>query len=673
MLYKKLFLFLFFIFIQIKSESEITIYATDEVFAGCEGGFYLIDLQVKFSSSFDKYYTFELELENPYELKFKCFIHYKNSSITCLGNLYSNDFDIELGEFIEFPINFPNVKGIKWDYDSFAKNIYGKGWIVDEDCFVKDNEEFSENDWGLIFNITDVYDDKCIDIENSVENKYIFKIKGNIISGELMNSILNENEEIEVLQDIWIPILIKTNRFRFRKVEDLSFAFCHFNIKLSKSNIKNEFVSECYILIPEGRLLLGNIQIRSFYDFFYIKTKNEIYLENISFVINRTLEMPYNSDSENTDNKNSSSDNPILINNNETNIEIKEKKYISVNYFILGDNEIDSEKIYCPDKPLFRISNSDKDIRLFSTGLKNYTFTLEGILFIQNKNYSQESFLYNEIVFYLQVNDILAENVGEDNTTAEAKCTIPIGSSFYKKIVIYCNANKISEESKITNDTDIELNWNVEKNRIHQDLIVKWPEESKKKKHMYSYTINGFSLVNQNFGCYENKFYFYVYIYNLNFEPDIEFEIQMKNPSEPKAICKIYDPSILKCHFPLDKKKLEKDYQIDMMTNYTYLSMDEHGNKVTFIVEDYDYDYEDFHLTLTTSCGDYLIVGLLKNAGINYVKVAIVVLCIILFVIVVIICFICYIVYKIKSRNMKGKYMKYVEEQGNNMINNNIK
>ena len=89
--------------------------------------------------------------------------------------------------------------------------------------------------------------------------------------------------------------------------------------------------------------------------------------------------MPYNSDSENTDNKNSSSDNPILINNNETNIEIKEKKYISVNYFILGDNEIDSEKIYCPDKPLFRISNSDKDIRLFSTGLKNYTFTFTQI------------------------------------------------------------------------------------------------------------------------------------------------------------------------------------------------------------------------------------------------------------------------------------------------------
>ena len=675
MFHKKLFLFLLFFFVKIKTENEITIFATNNVFAGCEEGFYLIELQVKFSSPFDNFYSFELVLENPIELKFKCFIHNKNSSISCLGNLKSNDFEVEIVEFIEFPINFPDVEGIKWDYDSFAKNIYGKGWIVEEDCLIKEIEEFTDKEWGLIFNITDIYDDKCFDIENSVENKYIFNMKGNIISGELINNILNQNEEIEILQDIWIPISIKTNKFKYKKVEDLSFAFCPFNIKLSKSNINNQFFLECQIPIPEGRLLIGNVQIKSFYDFFYIKAKEEIYLDNISFVVNRTLEVQYNSDSENSEkeNNNLSDDNPILIDQNETNSEINnEKKYVSVNYFILGENELESEKIYCPDKPLFKITDSNKDIRLFSSGLKNYTFTLQGILFIQNKNYSQASFIYNKIVFYLQIIDNLAEN--EDTQKTEAKCIIPIGSSFYKKIVIYCNANKISEESKITNDTDILLNWNLEKNRIHQDLIIKWPEETKKIKHMYSYTINGFSLVNQNHGCYQNNFYFYIYIYNLNFEPDIEFEIQMRNPTEPKAICKIYESSILKCYFHLDKKRLEKGTQIDMMTNYTYLSVDEKGNKVAFVVEDYDYDYEDFHLTLTTSCGNYLLIGLFKNAGIDYVKVAIIALCIVLFAIVVIICFICYIIYKIKTRNMKGRYMKYVEEQGmNNMDNNNIK
>ena len=104
-----------------------------------------------------------------------------------------------------------------------------------------------------------------------------------------------------------------------------------------------------------------------------------------------------------------------------------------------------------------------------------------------------------------------------------------------------------------------------------------------------------------------------------------------------------------------------------MMTNYTYNSVDEHGNKVAFVVEDYEYDYEDFHLTLKEACGDYLIVGLLKNAGIDYIKVALVVLGIILFIIIIIICFICYVVYKIKNR----KYVKFIEEVNNNIGNSN--
>ena len=665
---KNIFFLIFLFFAKIKSENEITIFATDEVIAGCEGSFYLIELQVKFSSSFDNTFSFLLELENPPELKFKCFIQYKNSSITCIGNLNSNDFDVEFGEFIEFPVSFPEVEGIKWNYDSFAKNIYGKGWIVEEDCLIKDTGDFNQSEWGLIFNITDIYDDKCVDIENSIENKYIFKMKGNFISGELMNDILKENEEIEIVQDIWLPISIKTSRIHYRKVEYLPFAFCPFKEKISKSNINNQFELECNIPIPEGRLLLGIIQIKSFYDFFYIKTKEEIFLENISFTIERTIDFQYSSDNLNAN----QTYNQTLLNyndkNNKSNL-IEEKKQITVNYFILGENELNSDKIYCPDKPLFRIMSSQKDISLFSSGLQNYTFSLQGLLFIENKNYTRISYVYNEIVFYLQIIDNLAED--EDNQKTDAKCVIPVGTPFYSKIVIYCTAKKISQESMNTNDTDILLNWNLEKNRIHQDLIIKWPTTSKKVKHMYSYTINGFSLVNQNYGCYENNFYFYIYIYNLNFEPDIEFEIQMKNPVEPKAICKIYESSILKCYFPLDKKKLEKDTRIDMMTNYTYYSEDEDGNKVAFVVEDYEFDYEDFHLTLKAACGDYLLVGLLKNAGIDYIKVAFVVLGIVLFVIVVIICFICYIVYKIKARYMKGKYMKYVEEAENH-DNNNI-
>ena len=64
---KIFFLFLLF-FAKINSENnDITIYATNEVIAGCENGYYLIELNVKFSSNFDGYYSFLLNLENPSE------------------------------------------------------------------------------------------------------------------------------------------------------------------------------------------------------------------------------------------------------------------------------------------------------------------------------------------------------------------------------------------------------------------------------------------------------------------------------------------------------------------------------------------------------------------------------------------------------------------------------
>ena len=34
----------------------------------------------------------------------------------------------------------------------------------------------------------------------------------------------------------------------------------------------------------------------------------------------------------------------------------------------------------------------------------------------------------------------------------------------------------------LTNDTDVTLNWGLEKNRLHDDIIIKWPDEKKKIK-----------------------------------------------------------------------------------------------------------------------------------------------------------------------------------------------
>ena len=365
---------------------------------------------------------------------------------------------------------------------------------------------------------------------------------------------------------------------------------------------------------------------------------------------------------ENNNNKNENDNNTIIQNIKE------EKEIISLNYFIIGSKN----KIYCPDKPIFHIKDSNNDILLFSSNNNDYTFMLKGLLTnglqeIENKYFSIIE-TYEDITFSLQIIDNLAED--EDDQRAQAICSIPSGPPFYKNITIFCNAEKISEESMKTNDTDITLNWGIEKNRIHEDIIINWPNDKKKIKHIYSYYIQGFSLVQTNYGCFNNEFYFYIYIYNLEHQTDINFEIQMKNPVEPKALCKLYESSILKCYFPLYQQKLEKFTTIDLPTNFTYYSIDEKGNKVIFEVDDYDFDYDDFHITLREDCGENFIVGALKKAGFDYFKIFLIVIGIAAFAFIVFICFICYVYYKIKYRNRKGIYVRHIEEDINTNNNN---
>ena len=524
---KIFYLFLFFAIFKPSSSNEIKVVATNKVITQCEDGLYKVEIIVNYSSPFEKYYSFILNLESPLELKLKCFISYQNSSIICLGNLNSNKFDLEIGEFIKFPKVFPKLENIVWDYDSFVKNIYEKEWIITNDCLQKSfGENLLYDNWTLVTNITSIYENKCSYSMNLAENKYNFKMKANILDGNLKNKIeSNEFQEIEFLQDIWVPILINTKLNNFRKVNDLSFAFCLVKEKIAKSNLENLIKDglnlDCHILIPERYLLIGIIQILPFYDYVYMKNKNEIISDKIYFNINRTIEQEIETQSNNNyfskknsnfkrrnDDKNNISPSTQLddsTNNNKTkqNNEIddknstltpKEKNLISINYFLIGN---ENNKIYCPDKPIFAIRDSNKNIQLLKSDTSNYTIGLRGILInglqeVDNKYVSLKE-LYNDISFSLQVIDNLAEN--EDNQKAELQCTIPIGSPFYKIIVIICNGNKISEESMFTKDTDILLNWGIEKNRFHEDIIIKWNDTKRKNKHIYSYNIQGFSIV----------------------------------------------------------------------------------------------------------------------------------------------------------------------------------
>ena len=206
---KIFYLYLFFFIIKSSLCNEIKVVATNKVITQCQNGLYKVEIIVNYSSPFDKYYSFILNLESPLELKLKCFISYQNSSIICFGNLNSNKFDLEIGEFIKFPKVFPKLENIVWDYDSFVKNIYEKEWIITNDCLQKSfGDNFLNENWTLVTNITSIYENKCSYSVNPAENKYNFKMKANILDGNLKNKIeSSELQEIEFLQDIWVPIL----------------------------------------------------------------------------------------------------------------------------------------------------------------------------------------------------------------------------------------------------------------------------------------------------------------------------------------------------------------------------------------------------------------------------------------------------------------------------------
>ena len=717
------YLIIFLLFENISS-SLIRITATNDVKSYCNDGLYIIDMKVIFSSPFDEHYSFSLNIENPKEIKFKCFLTFKNSTIHCIANLNSNQIKVERTEIIKLPRIFPIIKGFIWDYDSFVKNIYEKDLILEYNCkqknLINSLDTISNDEWGFIFNISSIYNNKCTYSNDVEENKYVFNMKLKLLDGFLKKDLINvyiDFLEYELLEELWIPLEIADNiNGNFAKDNDFSFAFCNMEEKITNTNKKkilNEGIDlECYIPVQQEQLVTGIIKIKSFFDNIYIKSnkddvkdRNQILGVNLFFYINRTIEQVDNiKDNEtsisneqkrllrkndeipgnNTEtidinhNKNSTIENIekgtyIVIdkeinkeNSNTTNSIIRDSKiYTTIDYFLIGDQ---INKIYCPDKPIFTIEKS-KNIQLKSSEEKNYSILLKGKLSFrheeENNNPKKET--EEEILFNLQVTDNLAEN--EDNQKSVMNCIIPNNTYFFNTtIIIYCNGNKISEESMEKNDTDITLNWAIDKNRVHEKIIIRWPKTKKKMKHLYSYTIKAFSLQQKSYGCFNNEFYFYIYIYRLQNEPDISFDLYMEEPRYFKANCKVHESSILKCYFPLYKDRLVKGTKISLPTNVTYEIIDNRGNRVLFMVDEYYYDFEDFHLTVKETCGNYAIVGALVKAGFNYFFIFLGIIGVGVFIFAVFICFICYIRYKINHKKRKGQYFAHIEEGDNSGI-----
>jgi len=315
-------------------------------------------------------------------------------------------------------------------------------------------------------------------------------------------------------------------------------------------------------------------------------------------------------------------------------------------------------------------SKDDITMGLYYNETNKYTFFLTGTLingFYAFKNGTTIILneTYKDITFNLIVQDNLIDSDENDIT---ATCVLPSGTPYdlEDKAVVKCIASK-EKKSNINYNVDITLNWNLKANNNFNDIIIDWPDEydDLNKKNIYLYQLTGLSIRQSNYGCRNNNFDFYVYIYDLSREPKLYFDLPLLNPQDVTANCQIFDSTALKCTINLKHKKLSKGTKIELPGVGTENEIDtDEGNRVVFTMNNYSEinNENDFYIKTKEECGDYLVVGTLKDMGMSH-KTSVTVFIIIIVVICLIIAgFLIYIIFKIRLRYKRGSKLTTSEE-----------
>ena len=285
--------------------------------------------------------------------------------------------------------------------------------------------------------------------------------------------------------------------------------------------------------------------------------------------------------------------------------------------------------------------------------------------------------MYRNINFKLTIDDNFVKDTKNKQRIINCKFNDDVDTpteSDEELYVVQCEGTKLDTKNA---NVDFSINHKLSENRFYKNLIIEWPKDIETNtKQIYSYKIQALAMKNGDFGCFENKFYFYIYIYDLNYEPQVRFNIQLSRPKSYEATCELYNSYTLKCYIDLTLKKISIGSKILLSNDTKTVIATREGNEVFFDtskvqpINRYIYSEEN--------CGDFVVVGALKNAGFSYWEViGIIIGCIGFVVIVGII--VCYIVlYHIISKNRKGQYYAHKEEldktvgiKGNNSTNQN--
>ena len=623
---------LLFILINL-SFANVIITAPGQNKFSCENDILYISLDVNFSEKPEKdYYPFILTLDSPEELQLKCMLEYLSNKIYCLHSFSNEDDYIEEGELLKFPINFPEIEGIKWDYDTFLNQVFRRVHKAKFDCGKKDNKKKKDNNsfrkYDIEGQIIKIDNGLCQPANINLNNyhKYNFDLTVSFNGGDVIDNL---DKDIYLLQDIWMPLYSEEEDF-----EDMSapYAFCSSGEKINKET-KSNYKLNCYIPIEIDTIFNDVISIESFFDKVYIKQGDKVDIISINLK---------------TKNDNSKND----------------------------DDEEDKsfeKEIICPTLPLFTIDDKNAIMMGDYNESNSYTFYMMGTLTngyytFKNGTRVELSQTYKDIKFSLIVKD---NYIDSEENYATIECILPEGTYYDEEdeAIIKCTGKKTNK-----NNVDIELNWGLKDNNNFQKIIIKWPKtHDDKRKNLYVYDLNGVSIKQSDYVCRENNFDFYVYIYDLGREPKINFDLPLQIPKNMAANCKLFDQTTLKCSLNLKHKKFSKGSKVMLPEKgIIYVIETKDGNRVNFQLSNFTQinNEHDLYVQMKETCGDYLLVGTFKDMGMSHKASVVTYIIFLVIVFALALGLSVYICYKCKLNYDRGTRLTLLEESKNSNFGN---
>ena len=579
----------------------------------------------------------------------------------------------------------------------------------------KELNKEKEKKIDIIANIEEISGGEC----HSSQYDYSFNMYIELTDGAIVDELKNANKisknmKINFLQNIFVPILIGEKKQKgitsFRKDYEYKYATCKYGSEINQNNFNDSegILFECHLKVNRYIRFQGPLQIKPFIDSVYASItdkdgKISISMLTIQFDILSSSKIGVSDENEEGEERIKNEENSKETELKETTPLEKESESVqpitpSVQPTTVQSQQVSPQKVpieepkrnlrnlqnnnikepnflildsnlnlfICPDKPTLTIKNYNEGIGFggLNTSGSKYLFLIYGYLSngydFSNNTITLLDMTKEEIKFYLKVTDNLED---PDNRKKTVKCHIPTGTSINKNVLVEVKC--IGSRARLgNNNTDLILNWNLEENNIFDNIIINWPYDLTRKKHIFFYNIQGLSIKKDGYGCFENKYYFYLYVYDLKAEPKISFNLPLVYPKNTHAECKLYNSVTFKCVIDLRLKKLSKGGKIILSNDVKeYLPNDEQNIVLYYVDNTTSSSDLDFMLPIEENCGDFILVGTLKDVGYTYLQVIIIIICCLVGFLICIFGIAFCVIYEITHRNKKGPYFKYAEEK----------